>query len=135
MRNLTKNTSVTILTFFCLIFLFVGAANAQEGNSQNSTGKAQEKEQKQEKDSPLKIIRKPVVSRVECGQEYGLTRLRVTFDKSAKVTETAIVASSGCDKFDEEALKAASQIKFKPAIRDGEPVTTTKLVEYNFRKY
>jgi TonB family protein len=56
----------------------------------------------------------------------------VNFDKSAKITDAVLVQSSGCEEFDNNALKAARGIKFKPAITDGEAATVTKPVEYRF---
>lgn len=87
-------------------------------------------------DKKLKIIKKPGVkfSR-QCRQSSGTTRVRVTFDKSAKITNVEIVISSGCTSFDNNALDSARRITFEPQVKDGEPVTVTKLVEYNFNSY
>jgi len=35
----------------------------------------------------------------------------------------------------EQAIAAARQIKFVPATRDGQPITVTKIIEYNFSIY
>jgi TonB family protein len=80
----------------------------------------------------VKILNKPRVELGRCSQPSGITKLRVTFDKSAKITEAVIVQSSGCQDFDNNAIKAARGIKFKPAIKDGEEATVTKPVEYSF---
>ena len=37
--------------------------------------------------------------------------------------------------FDKNAVEGARAIKFTPAIKDGEPVTTTRIVQYSFSKY
>jgi TonB family protein len=108
--------------FLCL--LFVSLSSAQTVNI--SRKKA---------DKPLKILNKPVVKFGRCDRSSGITKLRVTFDKTAKITDATIIQSSGCEDFDRNALKAARGIKFKPAIKDGEEITVTKPVEYSFSTY
>ena len=120
-----------LLAIFSVLFvtvLFVFAAHAQTDNNSDKT-------EKQEKDRPLKIKRKPSPAIGNCEQDSGRTRLRITFEKTAKVTDVEIVASSGCDSFDKNSVEAAKRIKFEPQIKGGEPITVTKLVEYNFTKY
>ena len=60
--------SVLAILFFC--FVFAANSNAQTNKPQ---------------DKPLKIKSKPQVMVRDCRQDSGLTRLKVTFDKSAKV--------------------------------------------------
>jgi len=127
-----KKNLLAILYLLFISLLFVGAANAQtDGNS----NKDEKKTEKQEKDRPLKIIRKPFAAIGKCEQSSGRITVRVTFDKSAKVTDVETVKSSSCSSFDKNAVNAAKGIKFNPAVKDGEPVTVKKLVEYNFEKY
>ena len=128
--NLEENMKpLAILSVLYIILFFVFAANAQTDNNSN---KDEQKIEKQENDRPLKIKRKPYPAVGNCGQFSGRTTLRVTFDKSAKVTDVEIVASSGCDGFDKNSVKAAKGIQFEPQIKDGEPITVTKRVEYAF---
>ncbi len=89
----------------------------------------------QSRDRPLKVINKPPAAPGYCRQSEALARVRVTFDKSAKVTAAEIVIPSGCDEFDDRAIAAARKIRFEPAIKNGEPITVTKLVEYEYRRY
>ena len=126
-----------LIIFAVLLFAlaFAGNSNAQTNNSSNSSERKTKKNEKQEKDKPLKIKRKSPPEFGNCSQGAGLARLRVVFDKSAKVTNVEIAISSGCDSFDNNAIKAAKRIKFEPAIKNGEPITVTKLVEYTFRKF
>ena len=118
-KNLFIFLSVVIL---CLTFVVASSAQSV-------------KISKKEADKPVKIINKPRVQSGFCGQPSGTTKLRVTFDKSAKITDAILVVSSGCEEFDNNALKAARGIKFKPAIKDGEAATVTKPVEYGFSVY
>ncbi|GEM_PF-5022652 len=117
-----KKYLATFLAVGGLILIFVVAAAAQEITVS-----------KKKSDKPVKILKKPVVKFANCNQASGITKLRVTFDKSAQITNAVVSQSSGCEEFDNNALKAARGIKFEPAFKDGEPVTVTKPVEYSFR--
>jgi TonB family protein len=64
-----------------------------------------------------------VVSREKEILEFGL-RSELHF------TVQAIAEPSGCESFDKEALRLARKIKFKPAVKDGVPITVVKTTEY-----
>lgn len=128
-----KKLSITLFAFLFFTFLLSGV-KAQDKPPADSGDKSQT-EQTTPADSPLVVKRKPHPNTGFCDQSDGLTRLRVTFDKSGKITDAEVVASSGCDSFDQQAIKAAKKIKFQPAIKGGEPITITKLVEYTFRRF
>ena len=122
-----KTNFAALLTIIIFVFLFAGTAMSQEGGS---------KKDKSLKDSPIKIKNKPSAAYgTKCPNGGGTTVLKVTFDKSAKVTNVLMVSSSGCDAFDRSAIKAASNIKFKPAVKNGEPVTIVKTATYTFGTY
>ncbi|MEJ7623220.1 MAG: TonB family protein [Pyrinomonadaceae bacterium] len=89
----------------------------------------------QEKDRKLKILKKPQPSMQGCGQSAGGIRARVTFDKSGKVGVVDAERSSGCDSFDRSAVRAAKEIRFEPAMKNGELITVVKLIEYTFNRY
>lgn len=112
-----------LLPFFA-IFLFAFAAHGQNTIVVPVSG-----------DQPLKIKKKPHAAPGYCSQSEAVARVRATFDKSGKVTAAEITLPSGCREFDERALQAARKIKFEPAIKDGQPVTVSKLVEYVYRRY
>lgn len=116
-----------ITTFFAILFfslMCISVSNAQTNKSADKL-----------KDRPLEIKSKPRVSLGDCRQSEGITRLRATFDKSEKITIIELLISSGCESFDKNALRAAKGIKFKPEIKNGEPITVTKQLEYSFAKY
>jgi TonB family protein len=125
-----------IMQRICPLFLFLvfGLAFAGTAFGQTNTNTP---EPKQEVDVPLKIINKPhAKTEGRCGRmTEGRTRLRVTFDKSGKVTDAVIVALSGCDTFNRNAVDAAKRIKFTPAIKNGEAVTIIRQIEYVYRIY
>ena len=120
--------------FVVLVALLLMILSAETADAQTNTQEKPVQNQEQAQDRPLKITKKPFASAGNCSSGSGKILMRVTFDKSEKVTDVEVINSSGCASFDENAVKAARKIKFKAAIRNGEPVTTTRLVEYNYRK-
>ena len=127
-QQIMKKTLI-ILAILFFAAIFVGSVNAQSVNNSNKI----ETVQKQDYDQNIQIIKKPQprFSR-DCEQFSGRTRILVTFDKSEKVTNVEIVSTSGCFGFDQNALRAAKSIKFKAAMKNGEPVTVKKQVEYSY---
>lgn len=118
---MNKKHLMLFVALFLTMFLFE-TANAQDSNQKEKP-----------KDRPLEIKSKIPTQIPDCQQSSGLVQLKVTFDKSKKVTNVEIATSSGCDNFDKEAIRVAKKIKFNPAIKDGELVTVTKIIEYSFR--
>jgi protein TonB len=118
-KNISALFSAVILSL-----ALSAAANAQSENNSNQTDS-----------KPLKILKKPIPESGGCNQPNGRVMVRVTFDKSAKVTDATITQSSGCASFDKNSVDAARRIKFEPQIKDGEPVTVTKPVEYKYYRY
>ena len=86
-------------------------------------------------DTKVQILKYPRPESSRCSQSKGIAILIVTFDKSAKITNVEIFKSSGCDGFDTNATKAAKGIVFKPATKNGEPITVKKQCEYSFERY
>lgn len=87
-------------------------------------------------DEKIKVKSKPRSSTDgKCAEDTGRVSLRVYFQSSGKITKAEIVAPSSCEYFNESSLKAAKRIKFKPAMKDGQAVSYTTIVEYDWRKY
>ena len=85
-------------------------------------------------DRPLKVTKRPRPRGGLCKDVYaGKTVALVTFDRSGKVTKVVLAVKSGCKKFDEESVDAAKGIEFEPAVKNGEPITVVKKMEYAFR--
>lgn len=122
-----KRTIMLMLPVVILLLVFSVAATAQNNNSSNSA---------QKKNKKLKIKFKPPPSSRECGaQPSGRTIINVTFDKSGGVTNTELVASSGCDSFDKSSMYMARMIVYEPEVKDGVLVTVIKKVMYDFYRY
>lgn len=126
-----RTLTIWLVLFFTVIF--AGAVSAQDEDDLN---KSETETQKQQYDQNITIKKKPRVETARfCSQISGVVRLKVTFDKSEKVTNVEVVSPSGCKDFDKGAVRAAKKIKFKPALKNGEPVTVVKSVEYVFTLY
>jgi TonB family protein len=61
----------------------------------------------------------------------GRVRLRVVLSSAARVTSVKVIKELP-DGLTEMAVKAACRIRFKPALKDGLPVSQYVLVEYGF---
>ena len=108
-KNLSKFFAIMVFSLF-----FAISTHAQTENNTDSKKAETVDQDKTDGDCPAKSV----------------ARVRVTFHKSGKVTDVELVLSAGCNRFDEQALKAARRIKFEPAKKNGKKVTTTKVVEY-----
>ena len=85
----------------------------------------------------IKFISKPKASytdQARTNQIQGTVRLRVTFTASGQIGSIAPVAGLPYG-LTEQAIAAARQIRFEPAKRNGVPIPTTAVVEYNFNIY
>jgi hypothetical protein len=90
-----------------------------------------------EQTSPLKILSKPRVSYTDLARRFlitGSVQLRVTFSENGQIgTITPITrlpfGLTG------NAIQAAEQIQFEPAVKDGKAYSVTKIVEYRFMLY
>lgn len=125
MKRLSK-----LFVLIVLALCFTVAVNAQTNEKQNENGKKL-------KDRPLKITKaahldSSVFGRCSMdsqGSEF-VVRLRVTFHSSGEITDVSVFNKSGCEYLDKEGMRLAKKIKFKPAIKDGEFLTITKMIEF-----
>jgi TonB family protein len=62
----------------------------------------------------------------------GRVLLKVHIDLSGKVTETEIFKSAAAD-LDSAAIAAAKSIEFKPAMKDGKPVSVWVTIPFDFK--
>jgi len=85
----------------------------------------------------LQILSKPspqYTNEARQNATEGVVRLRIIFTASGQIG-SVISLSELPDGLTEQAIAAAEQIKFEPAIRNGVPISVTKIVEYNFSIY
>ncbi len=61
----------------------------------------------------------------------GVVQLRVTFLASGEVGEVRVISGLS-DELNRRAVESARKIKFEPRMKDGKPVSVSKVVEYTF---
>ncbi len=67
-------------------------------------------------------------------QISGVVRLRMVFGADGKVSNIESLATLP-DGLTEEAMRAAKRIQFTPATINGEPISVTRVVDFNFDLY
>ncbi len=87
--------------------------------------------------TPLRILSKPHARYTDRARQTGVVgviRLAVFFSETGRVTHTLLLKglSGGLN---ENAVGAASSIKFEPARKDGKPISQIKIIEYSFNIY
>ncbi len=122
-----RNSIVNIFLSVIVLFLTATFVSGQSDETPNTS--------KSEKDRPVKILNRPRVRFPdECARGSGTVRLKATFDKSAKITNVVVFSSaSSCLAFEAAVVEAARQIKFKPAVKNGEAVTVVLTLDYSFQ--
>jgi TonB family protein len=85
---------------------------------------------------PVKQVeaRFPESARKDKSVAGGVVLLRMIVDAQGEPQDVHVVHSYRPD-FDAEAVKAAKQYRFKPAMREGKPVAVSISVEVNFKRY
>lgn len=86
---------------------------------------------------PLKILSSPRASYTEDARKNGTTgtiRMVILFAKDGK-TLYPIVLNGLKNGLIEQAMRAARQIKFVPAKKNGEPYSIVRMIEYGFNIY
>jgi TonB family protein len=87
------------------------------------------------KKTPVEIISKPAPAYTEEARKLrieGEVLLEVTFEASGRLRVLRVVRGLG-HGLDENAQRAAEQIRFKPATRDGQPADSTATVHITFQ--
>lgn len=90
-----------------------------------------------EVDERARLLSKPEPLYTEHARKYwvkGTVVLRVAFSRTGQVTNIIVVRSLPHGLM-LRAIKAAKNIKFVPATKDGQPVSTFIQLEYNFNLY
>ncbi len=87
--------------------------------------------------SRARVLSKPEPQYTEEARKAGITGrvvLSVVFDRTGQVTNIRAVQTLCCG-LTEKAMGAARQIRFVPAMRNGQVVSTYMQLEYNFNLY
>ncbi len=87
--------------------------------------------------TPLKITSKPRAMYTDSARTKGVSgtvRLLVGFSEDGKVKYILVLKGLGFG-LNEQAIKAAQEIEFEPATKDGKPISVVKQIEYSFLLY
>ena len=91
----------------------------------------------EENTTPIKILSKPRAHYTDSARQaerQGTITLAVLFSADGEVKHTLVLNGLGYG-LDREAIRAAKNIKFEPAKKDGKPISVVKMVQYNFAIY
>jgi TonB family protein len=112
----------------------VGTGSAGENNQADQTDPADPIYDSRDVTKGVRVLSKPQPSYTEQARATGASgtiRINLVFRSSGKVTDVRPVNYLP-DGLTEAAINAARSIKFEPAVKDGQPVSQHKIVEYNF---
>jgi len=134
-----------VTLFLTLLFTNISFAQSREPVATQSREKAEKKNSAEDKvysgkevDVKAKVSRQlddPPQPGRDCDENLRLfASLRVVLHKSGKVTEVVLNKGTDCS-YDKEAIRAARNIKFKPAMKDGQKVSQYLTVEYEYSRH
>ncbi len=107
------------------------------GKSYCDTGRKKFKAYRSSVETPLAIQSKPRAVYTDAARRSGtegVVKLKVEFLSDGSVGEVEALSELP-NGLTEQAISAASKIRFRPAAVDGVAVDSTKLVEYSFSIY
>jgi TonB family protein len=110
-------------------------ARASFNNDEYGNGPARRAQPIEPVSTPIVVLSKPLPAYTAEARELkiqGDVTLRVRFLASGQVQVLGVVNGLG-HGLDQEAVRAAQQIRFKPATRDGHPVDQVSLVRITFQ--
>jgi len=110
-------------------------ARASFGNNEFGDGPARTIQPTEPASTPIVVLSKPLPTYTAEARELkiqGDVTLRVRFMASGQVEVLGVVNGLG-HGLDEQAVRAAEQIRFKPATRDGRPVDEISVVRITFQ--
>ena len=125
----------TFAIVFVLLFANQSTGHAKVAKIQSqTTPKADPVYKGKEVDQTPRIKRKPEPKYTKDARNHGIEGtvvLRVVFTSTGRVTNIEVI-SGLADGLTDRAIEAAQKISFKPAIKDGHPVSMWVGLEYNF---
>lgn len=99
-----------------------------------TTDPDKDKLKKVDDSSRLLLLNKPLASYVDAARKenvQGTTVLRATFDKDGSIPKIAVIKPMPAG-LTRQAIFGVLRIKFLPQLKDGQPETTVRTIEYSF---
>lgn len=119
-------------------WLFLGMALAKQKQKKSALKAFRQADKlKENSNSSFKITTKPRVSYTDSArqnQTQGIIKLVIEFGADGKI-KSIIPLQVLPNGLTENAINAAQGIKFEPAVKDGKPITTVKIIFYTFEIY
>ena len=123
---------------FVLLFANPSLTSGQVGKPQSSaTPDANQTYKGKEVSTKASVKKKPEPSYTKDARKHGIEGtviLHCVFASTGQVTNIHVVSGLP-DGLTERAIEAAKKIKFKPATKDGHPVSMWMELQYNFNLY
>jgi TonB family protein len=121
------------VNFFSLVFVSIVIGNAWSFSFAQSS-QAEVPSKGSQVGQKAVVTKKPEPKYTKEAKQLRITGtvvLRCVFRASGKITDIAVIQGLP-NGLTERAIEAARKIKFKPAIKDGHPVSMWMQLEYNF---
>jgi len=143
-RLLLRTTMILLLQLALGSALFCAGGFQARAQDPSPTPSPEEHQKEKRDEDPIyssrevdvraKVIR-PLDDSPQPGTDCrGRVRLLVIVSavlrKSGKVSEPELVSGSGCDSYDRDAIRAVSNVKFNPALKDNRPVSQFQRFEF-----
>jgi TonB family protein len=64
-----------------------------------------------------------------------LVVVRAVLHKSSDVRQVELVEKSGCNSYDEDAIRAVGKMKFTPALKDNQRVSQYQVFEFQYSRF
>jgi TonB family protein len=130
-RRLFPAASVCLLSL-SILFAQSPAHNSQTNKSEQANGdKVFTGKEVETKAFLVKRVEPKYTKDAKKHKTTGTVIMRCIFSSTGKVTDIRVISGLP-DGLTEKAVEAARQIKFKPATKNGKPVSMYMQLEYNF---
>ena len=128
--------SMALILAGVILLLAYGSSGAQQQENPSGSDRVYK---------PREVDKKAVIdqksweenrpSKEGCASRSGTATVRVVLRKTGMVTDAELLGKSGCESFDEGAIRAVERVKFKPAVKGGSPVSQYIVFQYRFDKW
>ena len=121
----------------CLVFVLLALADnpLSFGSSRQNANKANEKiYEPKEVDRKAKVTKRSMPQYTEQARRNhtsGVVALRIVLKSSGEIGDIKVIRDLP-DGLTEECIRVAREIKFEPAMKDGNPVSQYLKVQYSF---
>jgi TonB family protein len=150
LRILTSQFLCQLVLSSVLFFAGDFAGPSQTKNPSPSPSPTPEKHEKEEpaedkvytaKEVDVKAkVKRPLENTPKPGTDCpGRMRLlvvvRAVLHRSTEVRQVELVKGSGCNSYDEDAIRAVGNMKFTPALKDNRPVSQYQVFEFQYSRF